>query len=189
MYNGTLVKDKDGVWMVKWSDMHSFLHGTHWSYDYLSDDSNSIKVIEDNRVVYKPLKEDTEVQFEMVISGHDFTNQKAKLIFPEVEAFEKEELIKIYVTNNGSLFRITNIDMIRDGGTMLIQTSSTYDDMNKFYIHKDNWTLHNSYPPTEDNVVTDEPTKHYLLSRIERYKEHYQHKLNQFNSIIKNIKL
>ena len=37
---GILTRNEDGIWMVKWSDLHSFAHGTHWMYTELSNDSN-----------------------------------------------------------------------------------------------------------------------------------------------------
>jgi hypothetical protein len=95
---GILTRNEDGIWMVKWSDLHSFGHGTHWSYTELSNDSNSIKYIKDGEIKYNVLKEGLEVDFEIITSGYDrvnFTpNNSAKLIFPEVDIFEKEGYIK-----------------------------------------------------------------------------------------------
>jgi hypothetical protein len=94
---GILTRNEDGIWMVKWSDLHSFAHGTHWMYTELSNDSNSIKYIKDNLIMVKPLEEGVEVEFEMVTSGYDENNfipfNSAKLIFPDVDKFEKEEYI------------------------------------------------------------------------------------------------
>jgi len=28
MNKGILTRNEDGIWMVKWSDLHSFAHGT-----------------------------------------------------------------------------------------------------------------------------------------------------------------
>ena len=63
---GILTRNEDGIWMVKWSDLHSFGHGTHWMYTELSNDSNSIKYIKDNHIMVKPLEEGVEVEFEIV---------------------------------------------------------------------------------------------------------------------------
>jgi hypothetical protein len=101
---GILTRNEDGIWMVKWSDLHSFAHGTHWMYTELSSDSNSIRYVKDNLVMYKPLEEGLNVEFEMVTSGYHETNytpfNSAKLIFPEVDIFEKEQakdaLIELY---------------------------------------------------------------------------------------------
>jgi hypothetical protein len=71
---GILTRNEDGIWMVKWSDLHSFAHGTHWMYTELSNDSNSIKYIKDNIIMCKPLEEGVEVEFEMVTSGYDENN-------------------------------------------------------------------------------------------------------------------
>jgi hypothetical protein len=47
---GTLIRNEDAKWMVKWSDLHSFAHGTHWMYTELSPESNSIKYVKDDHV-------------------------------------------------------------------------------------------------------------------------------------------
>ena len=99
----------------------------------------------------------------------------------------KEELIKEYVRNNGKLWSIHNVDTIRDGGTgMLIRHPSSR--LNPIYIHKDNWTLHTEYPPTNENIIVDEPTKVYIFDRLERYRKDCEFKVEQINGIIKNVK-
>ena len=178
MHKGTLVRNENGIWMVRWSDLHSFSHGTHWSFTELSSDSNSIKFIKDNEIKYKPLEEGLEVEFKF-----NFNHLYAILVFPEVDNFEKEERIKEYVKNNGDLFLITDIDTIRDGGTTGIITSKN----KKIYIHKDNWTLQNEYPTTDDNIIRDEATQVYILERIERYKEICERKLYLVDNIIDKI--
>ena len=90
---GILIRNEQGIWNVKWSDLHSFGHGTHWMYTELSPDSNSIRYVKDNLIMVKPLEEGLNVEFEMVTTGYDETNytptNSAKLIFPEVDIFEK----------------------------------------------------------------------------------------------------
>lgn len=80
---GTLTKNSEGVWMVKWSDLHSFAHGTHWMYTELSPD---------NQNPYKGLIDDSqneglEVEFEMVAgydnNGPDHFPKYARIITPE----------------------------------------------------------------------------------------------------------
>jgi len=61
---GILTRNENGVWWVKWSDLHSFTHGTHWSYTELSSNSNSIKYIKDGEIKYKALEEGLVVEFE-----------------------------------------------------------------------------------------------------------------------------
>lgn len=188
---GTLTRNEDGVWMVKWSDLHSFGHGTHWMYTELSNDSNSLKYIKDGEVKYNVLKEGVEVEFEIITLFYDnenFTpNNSAKLIFPEVEKFEKEQYIKEYVIKNNILFSIEDISMMRDGGTIMLFNRGMRQK--PFYIHKDNWTLHNDYPTTDDNKVTDIPTQVYIMDRLEKYKEGVEFDLKQVKNIIEKIKL
>lgn len=188
---GILTRNEDGIWMVKWSDLHSFGHGTHWMYTELSNDSNSLMYIKDGEVKYNVLKEGVEVEFEIITSGYDnenFTpNNSAKLIFPEVEKFEKEQYIKEYVIKNNILFSIEEISMMRDGGTIMLFNRGM--KQKPFYIHKDNWTLHNDYPTTDDNKVTDRPTQVYIMDRLEKYKEGVEFDLKQVKNIIEKIKL
>ena len=188
---GILTRNEDGIWMVKWSDLHSFAHGTHWMCTELSNDSNSIKYIKDNLIMAKPLEEGVEVEVEIVTSGYDENNFtplfSAKLIFPYVDEFEKEEYIKEYVKSGGKLFSIDNISIIRDGGTiMLIRPPQS--KLNPIYIHKDYWTVHIGYPTTDENLVTDKPEQVYILDRLEKYKKDCEHNLKQVNRIIEKIK-
>lgn len=187
---GILTRNEDGIWMVKWSDLHSFAHGTHWMYTELSNDSNSLKYIKDGEIKYNVLKEGTDVNFELITSGFDENNftfsKKAKLIFPEVEEFEKEQYIKEYVIKNNVLFSINEISTMRDGGTIMLCNRGM--KQKPFYIHKDYWTLHDDYPTTDDNVVTDKPTQVYILDRLEKYKKGCEFDLKQAKNIIEKIK-
>jgi hypothetical protein len=63
MNRGTLTKNKDGKWEVKWSDTESFGYGTHWMYTPISNDSDT-----------SFFKEDMEVNFENIITGFDSEN-------------------------------------------------------------------------------------------------------------------
>jgi hypothetical protein len=190
MNKGILTRNEDGIWMVKWSDLHSFAHGTHWMYTELSNDSNSLKYIKDGEIKYDVLKEGTDVNFELITSGFDENNftfsKKAKLIFPEVEEFEKEQYIKEYVIKNNVLFSIDEISTMRDGGTIMLYNRGM--KQKPFYIHKDYWTLHYDYPTTDDNIVTDKPTQVYILDRLEKYKKGCEFDLKQAKNIIEKIK-
>ena len=189
---GILTRNEDGIWTVKWSDLHSFGHGWHWSYTELSNDSNSIKYIKDGEIKYNVLKEGLEVDFEIITSGYDrvnFTpNNSAKLIFPEVDIFEKEGYIKEYVKEGGDLWSIYNISTIRDGGTiMLIRPPQS--KLNPIYIHKDYWTLHSEYPTTDENLITDTNEQYYIIDRLQKYKRECEFNLTQSKNIIEKIKL
>lgn len=191
MSKGILTRNNEGKWMVKWSDLHSFGHGTHWMYTELSNDSNSLKYIKDGEVKYNVLKEGVEVVFEIVTSGYDnktfAPNNSARLIFPEVEKFEKEQYIKEYVIKNNVLFSIDEINTMRDGGTIMLFNRGM--NQKPFYIHKDYWTLHDGYPTSDDNIVTDKPTQVYIMDRLEKYKEGVAFDLKQVKNIIEKIKL
>jgi hypothetical protein len=189
---GILTRNEDGIWMVKWSDLHSFGHGTHWMYTELSNYSNSIKYIKDNLIMCKPLEEGVEVEFEMVTSGYDDNNftpfNSAKLIFPEVDIFEKEGYIKEYVKEGGVLWSIYNISTIRDGGTIML-VRPPQSKLNPIYIHKDYWTLHSGYPTTDENLITDTNEQYYIIDRLQRYKRDCEFNLHQVKNIIEKVKL
>ena len=78
---GTLTKNSEGVWMVKWSDLHSFAHGTHWMYTELVDNGHidGLKLYDSN--------EGLEVDFEIVTdydnNGPDHFPQFARILTPE----------------------------------------------------------------------------------------------------------
>ncbi len=85
--------DNGGVLVVKWSDLHSFAYGTHWSYTDLHPESKSISYIENDKVLERPLKPGDEVDFEFVASKSidaelDIVSYNphryAKLVFPKV---------------------------------------------------------------------------------------------------------
>jgi hypothetical protein len=188
---GILTRNEDGIWVVKWSDLHSFGYGTHWMFTELSTESNSIRYLKDNLVRYKPLEEGVEVEFETVTSGYHETNltpiYSAKLIFPEVDEFEKEEYIKEYVKNGGNLWSFDNISIIRDGGTIIL-IRPPQSKLNPFYLHKDYFTLHDGYPTTDDNLVRDKPTQIYVLDRLQKYKRDCEHSLKEVNRVIEKIR-
>ena len=75
-----------------------------------------------------------------------------------------EEQIKKYVMDGGKLFRITNIDTIRDGGTRVIETTDK-----KYYVDKTTNKFHSGYPTLPENLITDEPHVYYLIDRMESY--------------------
>jgi hypothetical protein len=103
------------------------------------------------------------------------------------KVMNKEELITEYVKNGGMLWSIDNISTIRDGGTIMI-IRHPQSRLIPLYIHKDNWTLHSEYPPTDENIIVDEPTKTYIFDRLERYKEDCEFKVKKVNNIIKSVK-
>jgi hypothetical protein len=189
---GILTRDEQGIWNVKWSDLHSFGYGTHWMYTELSPDSNSIRYVKDNQIMDKPLEEGLDVEFEMVTTGYDEVNytplNSAKLIFPEVDVFEKEEYIKEYLKNGGELFLIDSVSVFRDGGTIVLHK---YGILGKppIYINKDFWTIHSGYPTTDENLITNKAEQVYILDRLERYKKDCQYNLEQAKRVIEKIKL
>ena len=88
-----------------------------------------------------------------------------------------EELIREYLRNGGTLLNVTQVDSYRDGGTKVIECN--YATPIRYYIHKDDWTLHSSYPTTNENLVTDDFLKKYLIHGM---KKHAQ---NLYNNVLR----
>jgi len=74
-----------------------------------------------------------------------------------------DELIKEYITNGGKLFIISQIDSIRDGGTVSIKCNNREE----FFIDKYTNNFHSGYPTNNDNLITDNLLKQYLIDRFE----------------------
>lgn len=88
-----------------------------------------------------------------------------------------DEDIKSYLTRGGLLINVTNVDSYRDGGTKVIECN--YATPIKFYIDKDKWTIHNDYPTSEKNLVSDEFLKKYLIYGIKNYKD------KEYNNVLR----
>lgn len=181
---GTLVKNENGIWMVKWSDVHSFTEGNIYQFSKILPEQNKILYIKDNEIVTKEFENDLNVEIELKLTKEGFL---AKLIFPDVEAFEKEEIIKEYVRDGGTLWSISYVDIIRDGGTICL-TRSPVSILSPFYIHKDKWTLHCDYPTTDENLINNKSTKAFTLDRLERYMKNCKNQLQQVERVVENFK-
>jgi hypothetical protein len=114
---GILIK-KDGLWFVKWSDLHSFAQGTHWMFHELSHDSNSIKYVKDKQIMYKPLEEGLEVEFELIWTEDFLFPNRAKLIFPEIENLNKsmKKLVLELLDDNGNTVVTHTLDYNENQG-------------------------------------------------------------------------
>jgi Na+-translocating ferredoxin:NAD+ oxidoreductase RnfC subunit len=142
--------------------------------------------------MYKPLEEDLKIQFEIITLGYNSENytpiQTAKLMFPEVEIFKRIELIEKYKKINNVLWSIEKTSVMRDGTIMIIRP--TLRNANQpLYIHSTNWTIHNGYPATNENLITNETERAYILDRLLQYKKHCQSEYNQIKTIIQNLKI
>ena len=93
---GTLTKNSEGVWMVKWSDLHSFAHGTHWMYTELVDNGHidGLKLYDSN--------EGLEVEFEMV-AGYDNNGPEHFPKYAKIITLEEAGLKDWDVTLNDDL--------------------------------------------------------------------------------------
>ena len=80
-----------------------------------------------------------------------------------------DEMMNEYLDNGGVIFRVSNIDFLRDGGTTIIETTK-----GNFYIDKQKTGLFNmiegaNTPEFERIMITDLPLIAYLLHEINKY--------------------
>lgn len=96
----------------------------------------------------------------------------------------KNKLIKEYISTGGSLFKITNIHQYRDGGNFVILTTK-----NDYYIDKDNFTIHFSYPPNKTNELDDKHLKAYLLECFEKFIKNKELELKLNKNLFDKLKI
>jgi hypothetical protein len=77
------------------------------------------------------------------------------------------QLERKYITNSNRFFNLNNVDMIRDGGTLVLESYT--GDRLKYFLDKVNYTIHTSYPTSDDNIVTDEPTIYWIIKSYYDY--------------------
>ena len=64
-------------------------------------------------------------------------------------------------------FRIKRIDIIRDGGTLFIETNTD----KKYYADKITMQIHKDYPTNSTNLLIDDTERGHLKIRIKQHKE------------------
>ena len=97
----------------------------------------------------------------------------------------KEKYITEYVKSGKRLHGIHNVDTIRDGGTILLE--SYLNDRPKFYLHKNKLTLHSGYPTTDENIITDKPTKVYIMDCMENYLKRTKEHVLRIEKIVQKV--
>jgi len=93
-----------------------------------------------------------------------------------------EKTIIEYVKNGNRLHGIHNVDTMRDGGTIILESYMNHRP--KFYLHKDNFTLHSSYPVSDDNLITDKPTKVYIMDCVNNLMERKKDEIKRIQLIV-----
>ncbi len=80
-----------------------------------------------------------------------------------------EDLLKEYILGGGNHFRVTGIDMYRDGGTIGIKWKYFLPDTteNEYYVDKDLSGLYRAFKKQDE--VTDKVFKKYFLHTVKRY--------------------
>ena len=106
---GILEKKEEG-WFVRWSDLHSFTHGTHWMWTPL----HQTEVVDETKY-----KDGDEVEFEMVITGYDKENftpfsyaklskQNKLIMIHQIKTFDDKILVELKVIDHGTEFYTSN---------------------------------------------------------------------------------
>jgi hypothetical protein len=92
---------KENEWVVKWSDLHSFGHGTHWMYTAIHPSQQSLSILSDGTEDWLAKCEGKKVTVEFITDGYDAVNYTpynyAKIIVP-VEILERMSKNKQAVT-------------------------------------------------------------------------------------------
>lgn len=95
----------------------------------------------------------------------------------------KESIVE-YLKNGGDFFTISTINFYRDGGTVVVETSSN----TIFYIDKDYVNFYSAYPPSLENLITDNLQKIFLLHRIEQFIERQEEDTNHIKIALSKLK-
>lgn len=103
------------------------------------------------------------------------------------ETNKHNELVNEYVQNNKRPFSINNIDVIRDGGTIVLESYLYQRD--KFYVDKNDFTIHTDYPTSKDNLLLDKSTAAWIRECISKYILNKMQEINRIVTIAGKIKL
>lgn len=95
------------------------------------------------------------------------------------------ELTKEYIIKGNKTFLITNIDRMRDGGTVGIFCSG--DPTAQYYISEDLVSFHNGYPLTTENKITDDVYIRYIIDRMRYFVDRQNERLNNLRYILSQI--
>ena len=91
--------------------------------------------------------------------------------------------IKDYIKKTKNLFKILEIDTIRDGGTVHI--SGSHD--NNFYVHHTKNTIHTIYPPDSKNKVTEKGLLKFIKVLLDDYIKRKKQEVKQLIHIQNKI--
>jgi hypothetical protein len=106
---GILEKKEEG-WFIRWSDLHSFAHGTHWMWTPL----HQTEVVDETKY-----KDGDEVEFEMVITGYDkeifnpfsyakLSKQNKLIMTHQIKTFDDKILVELRIVDYGTEFFTSN---------------------------------------------------------------------------------
>jgi hypothetical protein len=118
--------------------------------------------------------------------GEKLLNIEERLVFGPKYVEDKMrgiELIEKYKNNGGLLFRVVNVDMLRDGGT-LVMDCDTMMESTRFEMDKNlNEIRHLG------KKVTDDATLEYLRRELNKYISRCHWSSEYAQRIVNNIKI
>jgi len=95
----------------------------------------------------------------------------------------KETLFKAYYENGGKTINIKSIDMLRDGGTLVIDFNYFGEpDEHRIRVDKDNGDF--SLDGVKLQTINDAPLIFHIRERLQKFKESLQCKINYIDKII-----
>lgn len=120
----------------------------------------------------------------------DLANLENKLMWGdqhpavEVECFKQmssqEALTQVYLNEGGIGFSVKNIDMLRDGGTIVITCENKHKEYYpEFRLDKDGEKI-----SLDGDVIENEATLAYLQQRIERHLQNLDWQVNMGKKVI-----
>jgi hypothetical protein len=77
------------------------------------------------------------------------------------------DLERKYIISNDRFFNLNKVDVILDGGTLVLESYT--GDRLKYYLDKVNYTIHTSYPTSDNNIVTDESIIYWIIKSYYDY--------------------
>lgn len=89
-----------------------------------------------------------------------------------------------YVDTNKKLFSIQNIEF-KNFNTVILE--SYLQDRKKYYVNIDNFTIHTSYPTTNENEVTLLCEHLWVLKSVKNFIAEEVSKVDKYKELLTNI--
>ncbi len=107
----------------------------------------------------------------------------------QVKEMTDEDLSEEHIKNGGSYFSVSSIG-VYPNGTKIIYTTN----LDRYYVHKDNNTLHKddtlykSHICLDENIITDPIFKEYMFRKIKKHIDDTLYKAKQDKKLLKELR-